>query len=154
MTRHPPPPAPPPPPTWTAPPGGTDLPGNVIRCDYNTPIEIRESTNLHLTRDYTGSWALRTTPHDPPLAAIAATDVATVRVHDTTSTEQYTPTWAIVLGILLLLSIVGIALFFVKADRPCPAAIIEVTATDGRVLAFRVQHRPATELRITLGATS
>jgi hypothetical protein len=115
------------------------LRGKIVRDDFQTGQMVGAETDLF--REPDGSWRVDQ----------QAFPVEWVRVTPTTSTVRVRPTWATVLGILLLCTLIGIALFFVKEDRVVPSALVEVCGVDGRMLVFTSTTEP-TALRAQLGA--
>jgi hypothetical protein len=81
------------------------------------------------------------------LTGVAASDVASVDVHDHTTYERRRPTWAIVLAIIgAFVFLLGLLFLLVKDNVPIQSAMVTVHTTDGRVLAFAVKQ-PAGAVR-------
>ena len=121
----------------------------VIRCDY--PLaRATGAFPVTASRDQFGTWAfvqgLTLLGQVSPIRAVT-------RVLPTEIVVRETPSWAKVLGVIgILFFLIGLLFFLVKEERRIPAAVIEVTGQDGRMLVLQVRDDP-NRLRYGIGAS-
>lgn len=125
-----------------------ELVGDVLRCDW--PLDgLLPGVAVLAARDGDGVWTLR---QNGRVAGTVAPAAARTRVFPTEVVVKETPSWAKVLGVIgIVFFLLGLLFFLVKEERRIPAAVVEVTDVDGRVLALQVRDEP-NRLRYGIGA--
>jgi hypothetical protein len=129
-----------------------DINAHLVRCDYLMARHPAPGFPIRAVRSDLGTWTLWL--QDDCVTTIAGDLVQSTRVEATEQVTRERPGWATVLGVVgLFFFLIGIFFFFIKEDVRRPAALIEVTGTDGRTIVMKLVGVDPHAFRYAVGAT-